>query len=203
MAMVVAFDQPLRVPLEPRGPVKLFFSVFPDPQTAARIWLLARHLRRDYGLKGRPLLVPRLHCTLCDVDDRNAPWQGIVAKAQEAAANATSPPFRVSFNGVMSFAGKKDHYPLVLVGDDGVVGLTRLSSSLCTTMRRVGLRPREPSGFNPHVTMLYDRRRIGELSVEPICWTVNEIVLVLSLIGRTKYYSLGRWQLRGRPLPTP
>jgi 2'-5' RNA ligase len=193
--MLIALDQPLWVPSKPQGPVKLFFSIFPDPQTAIRIGSLARHLRREYGLKGRPLLTPRLHCTLCDIDDGNAAWRSIVAKAQEAAANAASPPFRVSLNGVMSFASKKDHYPLVLVGDDGVVGLTRLYFSLYAAMRKAGLRPREPSNFNPHVTMLYDRRRIGEQSVEPICWTVNEIVLVLSLIGGTKYHSLGRWQL--------
>lgn len=198
--MLIVLDQPLWVPSKPLGPVKLFFSVFPDSQTAARIGRLARHLRREYGLWGRPLLTPRLHCTLCDVDDRNATWQSIVVKAQEAAANAAFPPFRVLLNGVMSFASKKDRCPLVLVGDDGVVGLTRLYFSLYAAMRGVGLRLREPSDFNPHVTMLYDSRCIGEQYVEPICWTVNEIVLVLSLTGRTKNHSLGRWQLCSNPL---
>jgi 2'-5' RNA ligase len=197
--MLLALNQPLVVPSKPQGPVKLFFSIFPDPQTAARIGQLARHLRREYGFKGQPLPTPRLHCTLCDVDDRKAAWHSIVVKAQEAATNATSPPFRVSLNGVMSFASKKAHYPLVLVGDDGIVGLTRLYSSLYTAMRRVGLRRRESSDFTPHVTMLYDSQCIGEQAVEPICWTVNEIVLVLSYVGKTKYQSLGRWQLCSDP----
>jgi 2'-5' RNA ligase len=198
--MIVALDELLARPLAPQVPFKLFFSVFPDPQTAARIGYLARSLRRHYGFKGRPLPTPRFHCTLFSVDDdHDAPLEHIVARAKEAAASGTDAPFRVSFNGVMSFSGKKDHYPLVLVGDDGVVGLTWLRSALCRAVRQVGLRPDE-SNFTPHVTMLYDGRRIGEQSVEPIFWTVTEIVLVLSLVGRTQYYSLGRWQLRGSRL---
>jgi RNA 2',3'-cyclic 3'-phosphodiesterase len=184
---------------EPQAPVKLFFSIFPDSQAAARIDQLARYLRREHGLKGLSFSPARFHCTLCSVDDRNAVWQSIVARAREAAATIEAAPFRVSFNGVMSFSRKKHKYPLVLVGDEGVVGLLKLYSSLRSAMRKTGLR-RETSSFTPHVTMLYDVRRIGEQTVEPICWTVNEIVLVLSLTGQTKYHRLGRWQLRGSSL---
>jgi 2'-5' RNA ligase len=175
----------------------LFFSVFPDPQTAARIARVARNLRRDFGLKGRPLFASRFHCSLYGFDAREGVSPSVVARAQEGAALVTAAPFRVSFNGVKSFAGRAAHHPLVLVGDDGVIGLTLLYSSLCVAMRKVGLRPRAPSNFTPHLTLLYDTCRIEEQPVAPICWTVSEIVLVLSLIGKTKHIPLGRWQLRG------
>jgi RNA 2',3'-cyclic 3'-phosphodiesterase len=197
--MLRASGEPSIIQFEPREPANLFFSVFPDSPAAARIGRLAQHLRREHGLKGLPFSPARFHCTLCGVDDRNVAWQSIVAKARDAAATIEAAPFRVSFNGVMSFSGKEHHYPLVLVGDDGVVGLMELYSSLRSAIRKTGLRS-ETSSFTPHVTMLYDIRRIGEQTVEPIYWTVNEIVLVLSLTGQTKYHWLDRWQLRGSSL---
>jgi RNA 2',3'-cyclic 3'-phosphodiesterase len=197
--MYLALHGPSAWPFERPVAVKLFFSVFPDAKAAAKIGHLARHLRREHGLKGPPISPLRLHCTLCSVDDRNAAWQSIVAKARDAAATIEAVPFRVSFNGVMSFSCKEHKYPLVLVGDEGVVGLMKLYSSLRNAMRKAGLRPKA-SSFTPHVTMLYDARRIGEQTVEPIFWTANEIVLVLSLTGKTKHHWLGRWQLRGRSL---
>jgi 2'-5' RNA ligase len=182
---------------EPEGPTRLFFSIFPDPPVAARISRTAWDLRRRYQLSGTPLVTSRFHSTLCACGHRDGISQIVAAKAREAAAMVRAVPFKVSFNCAKSFFGKEDHHPLVLTGDDGVIGLTTLYSSLCMAMRRVGLQPPGSSSFTPHVTIIYDRRRIDEQSIEPVCWTVGEFVLVLSLIGRTKYIPLGRWQLRG------
>jgi 2'-5' RNA ligase len=190
-----ALDQPSLMSPEPRVPARLFFSVFPDTQTADRIALLARDLRCEHRLKGQPLLPARFHCSLYGFDDRAVASRTVVAKAQEAASTVTASPFRVSFDCVKSFSNRSCHHPLVLIGDDGVVGLLRLHTSLCRAMREVGLRPRQCSNFTPHLTLLYDARHVDEQPIEPIGWIVSEIVLVLSLIGRTKYIPLGRWQL--------
>ena len=182
---------------EPSAPVRLFFSIFPDSPAAARIAQVAQDLRRRYGLRGRPLLTARFHCSLCCLDDCDGAAPALVAKVREAAALVTATAFRVSFNCAKSFSGGDGRYALVLTGEDGVIGLTMLYSSLCTAMRAVGFPPRGCSSFTPHVTMLYDRCRIDEQSIEPICWTVGEFVLVLSLIGKTRHVPLGRWQLCG------
>jgi RNA 2',3'-cyclic 3'-phosphodiesterase len=121
----------------------------------------------------------------------------VIAKVGEAAKIVRAMPFRVSFNCAKSFSGGDGNHPLVLTGEDGVVGLTTLYSSLCAAMRGIGFRLTGCSGFTPHVTLLYDRCRIDEQSIEPVCWTVSEFVLVLSLVGKTKHVPLGRWQLRG------
>ncbi len=104
--------------------------------------------------------------------------------------------FRVSFDGVMSFSGNEDSKPFVLVGEDGVVGLLRLHAALCAALREVGFRPRGNANFTPHVTLLYDKKRVDVQPIEPIGWTVDEIVLVLSHTGQTRYELLGRWKLR-------
>jgi 2'-5' RNA ligase len=120
-----------------------------------------------------------------------------VDKAKEAAAQLAAAPFRVAFNCVKSFSSSNGGYPLVLTGEDGVIGLMRLNSSLRLALRKAGLRPKGSSIFTPHVTMLYDQQCIDEQPIEPICWTVRELALVLSLTGETEYISLGRWRLRG------
>jgi RNA 2',3'-cyclic 3'-phosphodiesterase len=51
--------------------------------------------------------------------------------------------------------------------------------------------------ITPHVTLTYHGCRLEEQPIDPICWTIRDFVLVLSLIRRTKYVELGRWQLRG------
>jgi RNA 2',3'-cyclic 3'-phosphodiesterase len=184
--------------VELHKPVRLFFSVFPDPPAAARIEQLARHLRATYRFAGRPLRTPRFHCSLYGFDDRDGARFDIVAKAKEAAALVPNPPFRVAFDCVKSFSGKPGNHPLVWVGDDGVVGLMLLRASLCTALREVGFRPRGCSGFTPHVTLLYDNSSVGEQLIEPICWTVNEFVLVLSFDGQTKYLTEARRALTTR-----
>jgi RNA 2',3'-cyclic 3'-phosphodiesterase len=193
--MLFALDQPSLVSPEPGVPLGLFFSVFPDAQTTGRIAQIARDLRCEYRLKGRPFLPARFHCSLYGLGNLDTASQIVVAKAQAAASMVTASPFRVSFNCVMSFSNPSGRYPLVLTGDDGAVGLLRLHASLCRAMRQVGLRPQKYSNFTPHLTLLYDARHIDEQPIEPIGWTVNEFVLVLSMIGKTKHVPIQRWQL--------
>ena len=57
--------------------------------------------------------------------------------------------------------------------------------------------PRQARPFTPHVTLLRDRHRVPEQRIEPIEWTVRELVLVHSLIGRPAHRHLARWSLAG------
>ncbi len=179
-------------------PIKfgLFTLVFPEAHAAAQIEALARRFRRVYGLKAKPLLTSRFHVSLNDLgeydDQRTA--EAVALRAREAVANVRTGPFTVMFDRVESFSSRKRHYPLVLRGDDGVVGLERLHQSLRVSLRMAGIKSR--SRFTPHVTLLYGEGPIEERFVEPISWTVREFELILSLDGQTIYRPLGRWQLR-------
>jgi 2'-5' RNA ligase len=181
---------------------KLFFAVFPDPRTAVYLEGLARQLRHEYRLNGRAFPARRFHCSLfaCELDHRDDTWLGVIGKLQDAATRVTFPPFRIAFNGVGSSAHRDNRHPLVLVGDDGIYGATRLYSLLCAAIREDGFPCKDDPGFRPHVTMLYDRRKIGERAIEPVSWTVTEFILVLSLTGRSKYVLLQRWPLGANAL---
>jgi 2'-5' RNA ligase len=50
--------------------------------------------------------------------------------------------------------------------------------------------------FHPHLTLLYDKQSSIKASVNPVTWTAEEIVLVCSEVGRTKYHRLGAWKLQ-------
>ena len=181
--------------IEPLPRDGLFFAIFPDAATAVRIARIARHCRRQHGLSGRPQATSRFHISLQDLGEYERLPQSVVVEAGAAAAIVKMPPFAVMFDRVGSFSGRAGNHPLVLRGDDGVVGLTMLYQSLGLAMRTVGLRA--CLDFTPHMTLLYDDRRIDEQPIEPIFWTVREFVLVHSLRGKTKHIPLERWQLHG------
>jgi 2'-5' RNA ligase len=171
----------------------LFFALFPDAAATARIGELTRRLRDKYGLAGRPHAAERLHVSLHGIGEYPSFPTDIAARAAAAAAAVTLPPFEFAFDRVMSFSGKPGQLPLVLHGD-GVAGVTALQSALGGALAKAGLGAR-PSA--PHLTLLYDARRIDEQPIDPIGWTVREFVLVHSLLGQTSYSPLGKWPLRG------
>ena len=168
----------------------LFFSIFPDQAAAVRIANTAEHFRRAYGLKGAPLLTERFHVTVQGLGNYDGLPRSIVAKAIEAGAAVTSMPFEVEFDRVTSFVGSD---ALVLRGGGDVDGIVMFHHALGVAMRKSGISA--GSQFTPHITLLYDGRRVEEQFIEPIRWTVRDFVLVHSLRGRTMHIPLERWHL--------
>jgi 2'-5' RNA ligase len=169
----------------------LFFAIFPDAQAAVRIANAAWRFRRTYRLIGEPLQTRRFHVTLHGFGIFDGMPRCLVEKALNAGAAVTSVPFDVAFDRVTSFAGSN---ALVLTSGQGTHDIKIFHQSLGAAMRQVGLRA--SSNFTPHVTLLYDRRRIEEQFIESIRWTVYDFVLVHSRRGRTQHMPLERWQLR-------
>ena len=170
----------------------LFFSIFPDQAAAVRIANTAEHFRRAYGLNGAALLTDRFHVTVQGLGNYDGLPRSVVAKAIEVGAAVMSRPFEVAFDRVTSFAGSD---ALVLRGGDGVDGIVMFHHALGVEMRKSGLSA--CSQFTPHITLLYDGRRVEEQFIEPIRWTVRDFVLVHSLRGRTMHIPLERWHLGG------
>lgn len=175
----------------------LFLAAFPDRETAGRLLELANVLKSEHGLQGRPLLPERFHVTLHHLGIFSGIPQHVVDAASRAASSLVSTPaFDVYFDRVVSFRAR-DQKPLVLVGEDGVAPLLDFHRRLETALGRCGIKPE--TRFKPHVTLLYDRTGIPETTVERLGWTVDEIVLVHSLVGKTRHIPLARWSL-GLPI---
>jgi len=124
------------------------------------------------------------------------PRKGDVAAAIQAADGIKMKPFAVALNRVVTFQNK-DRNPIVLCCDDGAAEITDLRNALRNESLKTGLRC-GPARFRPHITLLRDRRKVPETPLdEPIRWTVQDFVLIHSLIGRSRHIILGRWQLTG------
>lgn len=49
----------------------------------------------------------------------------------------------------------------------------------------------------PHVTINYHGDRQGAQKIPPVAWTVEEIILMESVVGKTCHVEHGRWRLKG------
>jgi 2'-5' RNA ligase len=176
-----------------RSPV--FLALHPTPEAAGRVSRLAWYLRDSHGLRSRPLEQRCFHVSLFGFGDLARLPREAFAAIHAAVESIGMPPFLVAFDRAMSFSGRKES-PLVLLGGDGVAGLTMLQHELAAALRRTGFARRKPPKFTPHLTLLYDECRVREQAVEDISWTVRHIALVRSLYGQSRHLALARWQLR-------
>ncbi|MGL4239842.1 MAG: 2'-5' RNA ligase family protein [Beijerinckiaceae bacterium] len=179
----------------------LFFALYPDAATAARIAALVRGLRGEPGLTGRPLTTENLHVSLHPLAGFVGSPRAMIEAAGAAAMAVSFSSFDIVFDRAGSFARKGDgRRPFALQGSEGLIAVCDFREALRAEMRKAGIGAAAPS-FNPHVTMLYDRRCVASQSVDLVRWRVNEFVLVESLVGYATHAPLGRWRLgsRGRP----
>lgn len=162
---------------------RLFFAVRPSRQAAMRAWRLATELQRDHG--GRPIPPERLHITLALVSRTSGPPDArVVDQAAQAAAAVAVRPFTVALNRLQKWT------PIVLVGDEGVIGLELLHAALARALGR------EPdSGFVAHMSLVWNADPIAERTVEPFRWNVGDILLIHSVRGDSRHDVLGRWPL--------
>lgn len=182
------FDPP------PKPTDSLFFAVVPDAPATDRIERLAQALRGEHGLKGKAIDAPRLHVTLHHLGNHVGLAPALVAAAGEAAQSVTTAPFPLVLDRAASFP-KPHNSPFVLLAADG--GVTAFHRTLGEAMKRAGLGAWVQSRFTPHLTLLYDDKRVAVQAVEPIEWVAREFVLVRSLLGRGTHVPVMRWPLRG------
>lgn len=175
---------------------RLFLAIKPDAETAGRIARLIEQLRPVVGFKGKALRTERLHVTLHHLGDFvHLPPDDIVARVRAAADSLALPAFDATFNQVVSFHGRRDHRPFVLLGDEGVVGVTAFQAALGEALQHAAV-PVPHGTFKPHITLLYDRGGFAPKAIEPITWRVREFVLIHSWLGKTRYDELARWPLK-------
>lgn len=180
---------------------RLFFAVYPDAQAAQRIIELANSVRTAHGMRGNPLRADRVHVTLHHLGDHAGLPESLVAAASEVASKMVMPLFDVAFDCVASFPGRARKRPCVLRSGEGQANapLLAFQAELGERLRAAGLGRYVERRFTPHATLLYDERILAPEPVEPIGWTVRELVLVHSLIGRGEHRVLGRWNLERNP----
>ena len=179
---------------------RLFVGILPDKETAAGIHEIAAGIRHRHGLTGPIRPVNHFHITLRWVDDYLKLSEDDVERARAAceSAAASVPPFDVRLNHVISWGHALERNPLVMLGGpDDNDHLLEFHHVLLKELVKNRCPGRGSRTLNPHLTLLYDRNKIADEPVPPVCWTVGEVVLIHSELGSTIYHELGRWKLRG------
>ncbi len=177
----------------------LFFGLTWQAHAASKIHKTADDLRRLLGLIGRPIEPERLHVSLHQVGRYDGLPKFIVERARQAGTivSASRPPFALVFDRVMSFDNRHEKRPVVLRPGYDLVRLFGLHDVLGQAMKRARIGRPAMSHFTPHMTLLYDSRTVREQPIEPIRMNVQDLVLVHSLVGQSRYIELARWPLRG------
>jgi 2'-5' RNA ligase len=177
---------------------RLLFAVRPDAEAVEAICRARRELCEKTGLSGADVPPQQLHVPLLRVADYVVPptVEDIDAILRQAST-VEMLPFRVSFGRVKSVG----RGALVLTAGRGSTKLETLSTRL-----RDALTGRAIEGEHAvasHMTLMRSETILRARRVEPIAWTVREVVLVHSLLGKATHRVVGRLPLRGRQLPLP
>ncbi|GAB7523858.1 2'-5' RNA ligase family protein [Paraburkholderia sp. 2C] len=188
------------VPLPTDG---LFFALFPDARSAARIECMAHHIcakqpgKRPGTSAPVPLGPDRYHVTLHHLGNYAGGLpHAVIARAIRAASTVRMKAFAVAFDRAEDFRGR----PLVLRAHEGALALMAFRFALGKALESAGFAGRTRAPFTPHITLAYREpvdatRRFVERLDEPVSWTVQDFVLVHSLLGRTRHIALARWPL--------
>lgn len=178
------------------GRHRIFFTIYPEPEaTTPAIVRLTDQMRLAHGFTGPSTARARLHVSLNSLG-AYAEWPDqAVARACEAAGRLRIAPFVVAFNRVASFRGMRGPLPLVLLGDEGVIGVFALHAALHRALSDAGLARGAERRIEPHITLLRDRRAVPETLIPPVRWTVQDFRLIHSPRGEGRHDSLGRWRL--------
>ena len=177
-----------------------FFAVRPDAQAQAVAIGLAQQLGAEHGLTGKPIPMDRQHVTLHWLQDHTSLSPELVAAAMAAGAGVDMAPFDVVFDRVQSLGDASHGGPLVLTGAAGLAALRRFQRVLAAGMTDAGIGRYVRSRFKPHLTLRYDHQYVAPQPIRPIRWTVSELVLIDSLVGKSQHIVLGRWPLQSRQM---
>ena len=177
---------------------RLFFAVRPDEEAVEAICSARRNLCEKASLSGTDVPPEHLHVTLWRVGDYVVPptAEDIDAILRQAGT-VEMPPFRLSFRCAKSVS----RGALVLCGGRGSADLEKLSIRLRDALTPPGAE--RGRAFLPHMTLMRSETILPERRIRAIGWTVREIVLVHSLLGRATHRPVGRLPLRARQLLLP
>jgi 2'-5' RNA ligase len=177
---------------------KLFFALRPDEEAAERIArvVTAEHAARGLVARLRPSRV--FHITLHYFGWFDGePDSSVIVSAEKAAAEVVRPAFDLGFDGFTSWGDERAaKHPFVLTGGQGLEAVRELRDALVERLVAHGLAAPE-RGYEPHLTLRYDKRVAPVWPVDLPGWIASEFVLVKSPQGLTRHDVIGRWPLQG------
>lgn len=189
---------PHETPIEKPGTRRLFFALWPDEATRARLAELLAALP-EAGRHARDMRVENLHITLSFLGDCEG---RLLPCLDEAGAAVRGEPFVMTFDQLGLFERARVQWAGVSQPPEA---LLRMQDALCRELEaRCGL-ARDSRPFAPHLTLRRNARQSGEWpeDVAPIAWHVDAFVLVESINdgAGVHYQPIRQWAFSGECTP--
>jgi 2'-5' RNA ligase len=175
----------------------LFFAIMVPAADAGTISRLFQDLRIRYGIQKNQIPENRMHVSLLPVLAADDLPEQIIQISLLVGNAVRFVEFDLTLNRVLSFRNGQDDKPLVLAADIGFAHTTNLlANHIRHTFSMISGRPTFRAGhISPHVTLAWARQCVPEQLVPPIALPVQEVALIHSHIGKSRYDILGRWPL--------
>jgi 2'-5' RNA ligase len=170
-----------------------FFAVVPPSDIARSIDALGRQLRRSMKLRGNLVGPDRYHVSLCGIGAFGEAPSGIVDRLKQIGASIHAPRFDIFFDQAEAFGSSYGQRSLVLTASDTLPALLALQRRLHDAMQAASIPVAER--FDPHITLLYDKRPVPRIEIPRLSLTVPEFVLIRSVHGASRHDHLARWSL--------
>jgi RNA 2',3'-cyclic 3'-phosphodiesterase len=175
---------------------RLFLAIFPDPAYAARFEAFAAKHMAARGMDGKPVEASRLHLTLFHLGDYTELPPGLATQAADALAHLEAEPIAIRFDQIGSFNNRSAYGDFVLTASDGNEALHALRQQLAVHLNAAALNPYTKGSFTPHMTLAYNKPATPFQQIEPVLWPAHEVVLIHSLLGKTRHIRVAGRALR-------
>lgn len=172
-----------------------YLALQPTPEAAEAVAERLAAARRDFRLTAKPIAANRLHVSLYNLGAFKRPPGPIMDKAVDVVRRVAARPFTIALNRLGTWGRRDGERPVVLWGDDGVIGVQALYDDLHHELVRAGMASRRDPPFEPHMTLLYDRAEVPETVVEPVSWRVEGFVLIHAVHGEGRFEVVERFPL--------
>jgi RNA 2',3'-cyclic 3'-phosphodiesterase len=175
-----------------------FFAIRPSAEAGSMAVDAMQQQMDKRRLRGHAVPPEYLHVTLHWLGDHDdSVPRELLRCAKAAGGGVDMAPFGVGFDRIGSL-GDASVGGLALTGGPELATLRQFQRALAAEMKAAGIGSRVRTSFNPHVSLLYSHEHVTPEPIAPIRWTVNELVLVDSLVGRGVHVVLGSWPLQSR-----
>jgi 2'-5' RNA ligase len=148
--------------------------------------------QRSYGWACRPVREDMLHCTALPFALLPCVTTRLLDRIARALQEMDPEVFGLTFDRIGSF----ERWAGLSGSGAGVRGAATLRRKLTRAMHAAGLGQLVvKSSSRPHMTLLHNAPPIRSRPIDPIGWTVAELLLVVSHHGATFHEEIARWRL--------
>lgn len=181
-------DRPSSHPIKALRTNNVYLALKPPTSVANAIAARVAPCGAECFSSAKPVAPSRFHMSILGVGKYPDLPASIIAGIDKRLRGIRFAPIAMTFDRLSCFGGGA--IVLRVVVAEAINGLRRLAIDSLSDFP--WSRRNHRDAFEPHLTVFYSDKRFPERTIEPVCWTATEIVLIHNCRGHTV---LGAWPL--------